>query len=74
VARQVHRLPERLHNRCHVLELPFYRVVVRIAAASATAPIDGVDGEAFLKSRQYRPPAAVICRRPVNHHQGRSFP
>src|SRR5215210_2108158 len=44
------------------------------STASAATPIYGVDGEALLKGRQYRSPTAVVGGRPVNHHEGRSFP
>ena len=57
----------------HVLELPFYGVVGGVAAAAATAPIAGADGEALLERRQDRGPAAVVGGRPVDQHEGRSL-
>ena len=58
-------------ERLYVLELPFYGVVVLgVAAAAATAPIDGADAEALLECRQDRGPAAVVGRRSVDQHEG----
>lgn len=58
---QVGRLAERIDDGRQILKLVLDGVLGRVAAFTAAAPIDGVDGEALLQERLDEAEAEMVA-------------